>query len=70
MVARSKAMVSGRLLAAIAGSNPAWAWISVCCVGCVVKGAVSATGSSLVQMNSNGCGVSDCDNEEALALTH
>jgi len=63
VVVRSKALVSGRSLAAIAGSNPAGAWISLSCVGCVVKGAVSAMGCSLVQMNPKGCGVSECDRE-------
>jgi hypothetical protein len=57
VIVRSKALVSGCSLAAIAGSNPAGAWISLSCVDCVVKGAVSATGCSLVQMNPDGCGV-------------
>jgi len=35
--ARSKAWVFSHLLAGIAGSNPAGAWVSVCCEYCVVR---------------------------------
>jgi len=35
--ARSKAWVWGRTLAEIAGSNPAGAWMSVCCECCVLS---------------------------------
>jgi len=38
MAARSKVWVCGRSLAGIVGSNPAWAWISVCCERCVLSG--------------------------------
>ena len=35
---RSKASVCGRSFAGVAGSNPAWAWMSVCCECCVLSG--------------------------------
>ena len=60
VAARSKAWVCGRSLAGIAGSNPAGAWISVCCVVCC-RAEVSATGRSLVQRSPTECGVSECD---------
>jgi hypothetical protein len=36
--ARSKVWVCGRLLAEIARSNPAEAWMSLCCECCVLSG--------------------------------
>jgi hypothetical protein len=38
MVAWYKAWVCGRLLAGIAGSNPAGAWMFVCCECCLLSG--------------------------------
>jgi len=37
VAARSKAWVFSRLIAGIAGSNPAGAWVSVCCECCVLS---------------------------------
>ena len=62
VAAPSKAWVCGLLLAGIAGSNPAGAWMSlvivVCCevVGC-------ASGRSLDHKSPTECGVSECDLE-------
>ena len=38
LAARSKAWACGRLHAATAGSNPAGAWLFVCCECCVLSG--------------------------------
>ena len=63
MAERSKAWVCGRLLAGIAGSNPARgtdvSLVSVVC--CQVE--VSATGRSLVQRSPTECDMFECDRE-------
>ena len=62
IAARSKALVCGRPLAGIVGSNTTLAWIfGVSVVCCQVQ--VSASGRSLVQGSPTDCGVSDCDRE-------
>ena len=38
VAARSNVWVCGRLLVGIVGSNPAGAWMSVCCGWCVLSG--------------------------------
>jgi hypothetical protein len=60
----SKAWVSGRSLARIAGSNLAAAMISPLCF----RIEVSETGRSLVQRSPTEFGVSECDRESSIPL--
>jgi hypothetical protein len=61
--ARSKAWVFSRLLAGIAGSNPAGAWVSVSVSAVCYQVEVFAMGRSLVQRSPTECVVSECDLE-------
>jgi hypothetical protein len=57
VAARSQALVCGRALAGIAGSNPTGG-MDVCLVQCLCRQVeVSATGRSLVQRSPTDCGV-------------
>ena len=72
VAARSKAWVCGRSLARIVGSNPAGAWMSVCCECCVLSDRALCFG--LITRPEESCRVWcvwvwlwNLDNEEALA---
>lgn len=57
-------MVCRRLLAGIAGSNPAGSMVVFFCVYCLCcRVKVSATGRSFFQRSPSGCAVSECDLE-------
>ena len=44
VASRSRALACGRSLAGIEGSNPAGAWMFVCCECCVLSGKVNCDG--------------------------
>jgi hypothetical protein len=60
VAALSKTRVYGRMLAGIAGSNPARAWMSVACECCVVSGRGLCDGPII---RPEECDVSECDRE-------
>ena len=69
--ALSEGWVCGRLLAGIAGSNPAGAHgylprVGVLC--CQVE--ISATGRSFIRRSPTGCGVSEFDHEALIMRRH
>jgi len=64
VAARSKAWVCGRLLAGIAGSNPAGGMSLVSVEFCQVE--VSATAAHPLRRNLTKCGVSECDREASI----
>jgi hypothetical protein len=64
VAARSKAWVCGRLLAGIAGSDPAGVGLDVCSECCVLPRAF--LGRSFVQKSPSDCSVSECDYEASI----
>jgi len=69
VAARPKALVCGRLLAGIVGSNPAGGHkcLSLVSVVCC-KLEITASGWSVVQRSPTECGVSECDHESSAMM--
>ena len=65
-VPRCEVWVCDGSLSGIAGSNTAGAWISVCCVCCVLSGRGLCYGRSLVQKSPTEWGVSECWREVSI----
>ena len=65
--APSKALICGRLLSEIVGSNPTGGhrYLSLMSVVCR-QVAVPATGRSIIQRSRTECGVSECDREASI----
>jgi len=66
VAARFKAWVCDRLLAGIAGSNPAGAWMRVSCECCVLSGRCLYDGPIRPPESTTKCGVSECDREASI----